>query len=612
MDLSKLSDKDLEAISAGDISAVSDAGLNILAGKELTPIQQIREQGMQVPDSMTGAARGAVESGAQILTGIPAAAAGGLRGLYGLATGDTAEEAARKSQALQETMTYQPRTQEGQRISQAIGLPIELASKGAGYVGGKIGKAIGNEAAGQTIGEVSPVVAATLYGGAKALSGAQALQAGGGIKTPQIIPESVKDIARTRYEAGQKVLAEKAIQQAVPEAERAKVVSALERRAEPMVPESTVTSADAIARMNREMALKGQPERFGGGLVSMQEQLSKVPETSGQLRTIQLQQETARAKVLAQGAGTEKQYSTAVALRKANAEQNYGAIKDNLVRADQELVGMFSRPSMEKALAKAEQLAREKGDAFAIGGDAGAFPIQSLQYVKMALDDMTKDPKNYGLGATEVKLIGDTRNQFMGWIEKTAKPYADANRAYAIDSQPIQQMDLWRLMQDKFVTPTGKEAPGSYLKALRDQTKLIKDATGYRKGTSVDKIFNTEQSALAARLAAEMEMELVKKRMASEVNVTGVGKFAEISEPQLPRMINTTSTVANWLIKMLGKDANVPVNQFAAEILADPKKTAAVLKQINPDYRPGVLKTFKDIASSKGTLATGSALMENQ
>lgn len=609
MDLSKLSDADLAAIAAGNMSAVSDSGLMILSGQQEQVENDFVKRELLSPVRKVA---GVGEAGLQMVTGIPASAAAGLRGLYGLVTGDTAEQAAEKVRATQEAMTYQPRTEEGQIVSRVLGMPMEYAAKATGYVGGKVGGALGNEAAGETIGEITPAVAGILYGGKQALNKARAIEAGGGIKSPTVVPEGLKDVVRTRTKAGQQKLAEKAVQEMVPEAERAKVISALERRAQPIVPESPVTSADAIARANREAALRGQPERFGGGIVSSQEQLAKLPETSGQLRTIQLQQEAARANVLKQGAGTEHQYTAAQALRKANAERNYGAIKDLIVKADDEFRSLVARPSMEKALAKAQQLAAEKGEVFATGAEGGTFPVQSMQYVKMALDDMVKDPKTYGLGATELKLISDTRAQFNGWLEKTAKPYAEANRLYAIDSLPIQQMDLWRVLQDKFVTPSGKEAPGSYLKALRDETRLIKEATGYRKGTSVDSIFNTKQSALAARLAAELEMELVKKRMAAETNVRGVGKFAEGMEPQLPRMINTTTTVTNWLLRLLGKDANVPVNQIAADILADPKKTAAVLKQMNPDARPGVLKVMKEMATSRGTAVTGLVTMQEE
>jgi hypothetical protein len=197
-------------------------------------------------------------------------------------------------------------------------------------------------------------------------------------------------------------------------------------------------------------------------------------------------------------------------------------------------------------------------------------------------------------------------------INKVEGAYGKAQEAYAVNSLPLNQMDLWRTMQEKFITPTGKEAPGSYLKSLRDEAKLIKQATGFKRGDDIKSIFNQEQSALAARLAAEMEMELLKKRMTGEVNIAGIGKSAEGLEPKLPNMLMRETMVANFILRTLAKNANVDVNIAAANILKDPKQLAGVLKQIKPEHRSTALKTIKETAATKAGAAVGTALMETE
>lgn len=120
-------------------------------------------------------ARGVVEAGTNIATSIPAMAAGGLHGIGAMLTGSSPEEAARKTQETQSALTFQPRTEEGNAAAQVAALPMELASKGTGYIGGKVGGLFGNEAAGQTIGETIPPIAGTLFGGYSALKGSKAL-----------------------------------------------------------------------------------------------------------------------------------------------------------------------------------------------------------------------------------------------------------------------------------------------------------------------------------------------------------------------------------------------------------------------------------------------------
>ena len=101
-------------------------------------------------------------------TGALSSAAGGIRGLYGLATGDTADQAANKVRSTQESGTYQPRTAGGQMAMKLAAAPIEAGKAVAGYAGGVLGGAgermgLGTteeagKAVGEFAGEAAPVV----------------------------------------------------------------------------------------------------------------------------------------------------------------------------------------------------------------------------------------------------------------------------------------------------------------------------------------------------------------------------------------------------------------------------------------------------------------------
>lgn len=598
------------------------------------------------PLAATGSALGGIgEAGLQLGTGLGASAIGGLQGLYGLATGDTGEQAAQTVQGTQEALTYQPRTPQGQVASQVLAAPIEYGSKAAGYVGGQVGGMLGGEQgriAGESIGETSVPIAATLFGGAGALRGARGATVAGtaeqlGLTNIPVVSgavRGVRDVIRSKSEAGKVKMAQEYLQSLTTPEEASKVVSALRQRGGEVVPGSPVTSAEAIARANRQLELLGRPERFGSQFVTLQEGLAKVPETSADLTTIKLLQEKARADVLNKGAGSDLAYKAAEELRSKNAAKGYGDAGKFVLETDKALNLLMTRPSMPKALKRASEIAQEQNKPFQIGKDIpeqtiasplldasgkpvsqitipaqyAKFPVQSLQYVKMALDDMIATPKDYGIGASELKFIGETKSQLTKWIQDRAPLYEKANTQYAIDSLPIQQMDLWRALKEKFITPSGKEVPGSYLKALKDQTKLIKEATGFKRGSEISDIFNKEQSSLAAKLAAEMEMELVKNRMAKEVTLPGIGKAAEGLEPKLPNMLMRETMIANFLLKHLAENANVGVNIAASRILQDPKMLASTLKQVKPAHRTQVLKVIKDAAINRGSVAGAMAV----
>lgn len=120
---------------------------------------------------MRGSASGGlIETGLGAITGLGASALGGLAGLAGTLIPGERGQGARVSRYIQEGLTYQPRTQQGQAMTAALALPFELATEGAG----RVGEAIGGPAAGRTIGETVPAIVSTLLPAPKMLAAAKA------------------------------------------------------------------------------------------------------------------------------------------------------------------------------------------------------------------------------------------------------------------------------------------------------------------------------------------------------------------------------------------------------------------------------------------------------
>lgn len=591
---------------------------------------------------VVGQAAGVVEAAAQIGSGLAGAAYGGLSGIASLMSGGGLEGAVNAVTQAQQDMTYMPMTQEGQLTAKAVAYPMEKGSELLADFGRAQGGAMfpysGGAEVGEAIGGVTLPIAGTLLGGASALKSVKGQTVG------QYLPKEVpvlSEVKKALTQDGRVQLAEETLRNLVPKGEVPQVISALERRGGEVVPGSPVTSADAIARANRELMLKGKPERFGGTVVSAQEELSKIPETSSQLNTIRALQEQARKGTLAEGAGTEPMYAKAMEVRASNSKANYGALERTVVEAEDFLANLMNTPAMQSATKVAERISANEQRPFSLGQNKPAqtipsqvldasgkplsqitipaefakYPVSSLHDVKMALDKMISKPESFtdfGIGAADVGAMKQVRGQLIDWLVNKSKPYEKANTQYVIDSVPLNRMNLWRALQDKFISPKGDEAPGAYLKVLRDEKKLIKDATRLTGKTNLDQIFNTKDSALAARLAAEMEMELYKQKMGKEVRTQGVGKSAEGLEPSLPNMLYRPTMIANWIIKKLAKDAEVDVNIAAARILADPKMLASVLKHVNQAHRKSILKGIKDIAINKNTAALGVINMTDQ
>lgn len=120
-------------------------------------------------------ARGVGEAALAAASGVPAAVAGGLSGIgkagYNLARGkgvsDSLADAGGTARHVTEALTYEPRSEEGKRVHEAVNLPMEIASRLLGEGGEAAGGLIGPDAAaaGRTIGENAIPMAAAALGG---------------------------------------------------------------------------------------------------------------------------------------------------------------------------------------------------------------------------------------------------------------------------------------------------------------------------------------------------------------------------------------------------------------------------------------------------------------
>lgn len=567
---------------------------------ESAPIEQPRER-LTPASPFIGLGEAAMNMGSGIVSKVGSDIAGlGAIPLHAAGLIDTSPEDVKRM--VQERGTYQPMTESGKLIAEYN--PIALVGKGIGTVSDAAGNAVGGDAAGDTIrGAAGNFVreaipqGLSIYGASRAAP--RQINAAIEKVTPSGVPligkeglvtKSIIDLNRARpgNVQGKTLLAEEALREMAKRTpnEIPQVIQALERSTKPIAPGSMPTSADAIARGNM-----GGKTRFGGQFVKLEENISRLPEANKILTDPRLHKEAVRAGILEKGAGSDKVYAKAENLRAANAKINYGAVKNFVFNADKEINALMQRPSVAKATEVAKIRMAEQGGKLT--------QMEALQSIKVALDKMISKPKDFGIEAMQLSDVVKTRNAFVSWLSKKAPLYEKANKIYMENSKPIAQMDLWRELRKQFINPKGDETPGSYMRALRDQQKTIKQATGYAKGKGFSQIFDKENSSLAAKLAAEMEAELAKKSMANEINLSGAGKMAEAIEPQIPPMLHTASTVSRWLISKIAKDADIEINVAAAKIMADPKMLASVLKTVKADNRGAFFKSIQDMASSK-------------
>ena len=124
MDLSKLSDADLQFLAGGDLTKLSDEGLGILAGITPTPKEP------SFADKAIGVGEAALNTLTGFTTGTAAGAVGGMQGILNSITDGSfgTQEGVRKSgekfHEQADVATYSPRTKLGQDYTKVVGQAI--------------------------------------------------------------------------------------------------------------------------------------------------------------------------------------------------------------------------------------------------------------------------------------------------------------------------------------------------------------------------------------------------------------------------------------------------------------------------------------------------------
>lgn len=260
-------------------------------------------------------------------------------------------------------------------------------------------------------------------------------------------------------------------------------------------PQDAAAAANSIA--NAPAVLPGvQPTTAelanNAGIAQLERTLRNNPENLSALTARNQQNRAAMTGALEQVAGTPADLTAATAARGASTAPLYRAAQAAQAPTDAVLTRLLERPSMQAAFQRAERLAAENGET--ITGING----QTLQYLKMALNDMVDTGAQTGIGSHEVRALRATLGDLNGWIQRNIPALRQADQAYAAASRPINQMQVGGALRDRLVPALGdfgnntRLSAQSYASGVRNGDALAAHATGLPTAT-LDNVLSQPQ-----------------------------------------------------------------------------------------------------------------------
>lgn len=333
-----------------------------------------------------------------------------------------------------------------------------------------------------------------------------------------------------------------------------------------------MTSADAIAKANI-----GKPNRFGGQIVRLQEELASLPETSTALRSSRVGQEFARKKSLEGLVGGAKA-DDLLAVRQAAAAKNYGTALKEAVTPDATLDDLLSRPAIKDVDNVVKDIMGNK--KIPIVNPDGTVPMERLHLMKVAMDDILREPEKFPIGKTHAGSIKGVRNQLVKWMDDHSDAYKFAREQHKELSLPIDKATsrdkLLEILKGDDIT----EKKAQFLTAMRDLPKTFKKATGESRYSTLEDVFTPEEAKVIRQISDDLTRDQMTKRMVGEMNIPGATSPVTGNLSELPSPLYRPTMVANWILRSRGQEGNEAVNRIAAEILANPKNTAEIIKKV--------------------------------
>lgn len=405
-----------------------------------------------------------------------------------------------------------------------------------------------------------------------------AIGAGSAAAVPLIgaAARSASSFAEPLYAAGRSRIAGRTLNRVAGD-DAANVIQRLQN-ARPLVPGSMPTAAQVAEN---------------GGVAALERSAAAANPSDYTARF--MGQASARLNALRSVAGDDATMAAAVRARDAASKSLYAAADAGVAPVDRFFKGLEMRPQFSKAVARAQELAKDKGLTDIFFRDKDGKPIaligEGAHFIKKALDEAGEYGSTSYTGKTAANAANETNELFQNWLAKSIPEYAAGKAAFAAGSRPINQMQVGQALMEK-ASPAladygalGRETGATFANALRRGDQVAATATGF-SGSTMKDVLDPGQFRLVENIAKD----LARKANAQDLGRgAGSDTFQKLSMSNIAEQSGMPKAVGGLLdlpvvsraTKWVYRDADEKMQKMLADIMLDPKKAADVMKGAN-------------------------------
>lgn len=213
--------------------------------------------------------------------------------------------------------------------------------------------------------------------------------------------------------------------------------------------------------------------------------------------------------------------------------------------------------------------------------------ISAWRNIQNLIDE--KGPTGQKVNESIVRQLATVRRSLESEIGRSVPEFRKANQLYKELSKPFDRARVAKVLEDKLTsTLSGSDESvlaqkaASFSGALDDERKLIAQATGFKRGSGLDKFFDEDEITVLGNISNELKNNAEFNRLAQMGRPGAKSILGTLGPEPVANPLNRVIMIVNALIRKAGTVKQEETIKRIGEIFQNPNQLADLLEGSTP------------------------------
>jgi hypothetical protein len=211
--------------------------------------------------------------------------------------------------------------------------------------------------------------------------------------------------------------------------------------------------------------------------------------------------------------------------------------------------------------------------------------LAGLDKVRAVLKDSitsVSQGRQSSIDKVDMPMLINAKDKLTAAMSDLSPKYGQALKDYALRSEPINIMKVGQNLEDALnaTVSGGNERPVVFANRIKAAAQIIKRTTGQDRFDSLSKLFTPDQMKQVQGVLSELETKRTNDKLAGDGVQSLTSKLGiQYKEAPLPNMIQREYTIANGMFsRLMKRNLSLRLDELST-IMNDPQLTAKIMKE---------------------------------